>query len=604
MKKLLGVVLGALVIALALWVALRVQQANRQMTVSELLPKTTVLLAHLPDLKQTREQWHESDLYALWHEPAVQAWLQKPLARFAKEHADRQVFDEFLQLNPTDNFLALASFDNNDPKFIGGFHFAKPEAEARKFIEAREAPLLAKSGSKKREVINYHEHQIETVNAGRFALATVFDRNWFFAANDLEALKALLERADRRTSAAAKSALRESELFQDVTKQLPTSYAGMFFVDPQPFVRRLMPLLTLTGNSATDRLQQLKEVRCVAGTMGFEHGKMHEATYVGMPQRHPGEKLQRPALATVSKDAFFYSASLTSWPAPWRVSGGSPLATLPPFLQQVAAALGNAGISQQDFDAAFGDELEFVGNWPQEAHWPQISALLPVKDAARARKILDALAGSDLFGASWTRSENNGVSYLTMSGFGGFIPVNPTIALSDRMLVIGSDSATVNAAVAPKSAPGDLLEKSDAFRTAEKLVPAGESAFNYIDTRLLFERADAGVRPLLLMSATIYPALGKSMDLSKLPPPDAIAKHLSPIVMSQRYTGSGYLTDSVGPITFNEAAIGVVGAVAATYVHMQHGLSGLYQQANPTPPPQPALAPAPAAPPSPSPTPL
>ncbi len=604
MKKLLGVVLGALVIALALWVALRVQQANRQMKVSELLPKTTVLLAHLPDLQQTRQQWHESDLYALWHEPSVQAWLQDSLARFGHDRGHRRAFDEFLQLNPTDTFLALGSMENNEPRLIGGFHFEQPESDARKFIQAREAPLLARSGSKKREIISYRDHQIETVNAGGFALATVFDRNWFFVSNDLEAMKGLLDRADRRTPEAAKNSLRESELYQTATKQLPMSYAGMFFVDPQAFVQRLMPLLTMSGNPAvTDRLQQLKQIRCVSGTMAFDHGKMHENTYVGMPERHPGEKLKRPALATVGGNAFLYSASLASWPEAWRLSQSSPPGTLPPFLQQFAAALRNAGISQQDFGAAFGDELEIVGTWPQEAHWPQVSVWLPVKDSTRARKILGALAGSELFGASWTRSENNGVSYLRMSGLGGFVPVNPTIALTDRMLIAASDSATVEAAVESKGPPTDLLENSDTFKNAQKLVAESESAFNYIDTRLLFERADAALRPLLLMSATIYPALGKAVDIAKLPPAEAIVQHLSPIVMSQRYTGNGYLTESAGPITFNEAAVGLMGAFAATYMHMQDGLAGLYKQAIPKPAASSVLTPSPSATPTPSSTP-
>jgi hypothetical protein len=36
-----------------------------------------------------------------------------------------------------------------------------------------------------------------------------------------------------------------------------------------------------------------------------------------------------------------------------------------------------------------------------------------------------------------------------------------------------------------------------------------------------------------------------------------VAKHLSPIVSSQRYEADGYLTESVGPITLSEAAVGV-----------------------------------------------
>lgn len=588
MKKFLAVVTAALVIALALWVALRVQQANRQMKVAELLPKTTLVFAHVPDFKRTREQWHASDLYALWQEPAVQAWLQKPLAELAKKRGGRPSLAEFFQLGPTDGFLALTSIENNEPKFIAGFHFDQSETNVRQFIEQREAPWLAKSGSAKREKITYQEHQLETVNAGRFVLATVYDRNWFFASNDLASLKALLDRADRRTQNPAGGSLRENEVFNSATKHLPDDYEGMFFVDPKPFVEKLLPVLAMTGQSAvTEQWQRLKQVSSITGSLGFDHGKMHEAIFVAMPQRDPGEKLTRPSLAAASKNTFFYSASLTHWPANWLLSGASSPPTLPPFLQQLSAALAKAGISQNDMSAAFGDEMEVIGEWAPDAHWPTLSAVLPVRDAARARKIADALTSVALAGASWTRSEKDGVSYYTTSGFGGFVPIRPALAVSDRMWVAGTDAAAIEAAVLQKAAPAGKLQKSAGFHEAEARVAAGDSAFNYIDAKLLFERADAAMRPLLLMSATIYPALGNKIDAAKLPPADAIAKHLSPIVMSQRYTGDGYLSETIGPITFNEATIGLVGVIGGSYIYLQRGFDGLYRQATPTPSPTP-----------------
>jgi hypothetical protein len=113
------------------------------------------------------------------------------------------------------------------------------------------------------------------------------------------------------------------------------------------------------------------------------------------------------------------------------------------------------------------------------------------------------------------------------------------------------------------------LEKSAVFRDATKQVPAGESAFNYVDTRLLFERADAAVRPLLLMGAAFSPVLGKNLDPAKLPPPEAIAKHLSPIVMAQRYSGEGYVTESIGPVTFRQATMGLAAAMGGVFVSLQ-----------------------------------
>ena len=62
---------------------------------------------------------------------------------------------------------------------------------------------------------------------------------------------------------------------------------------------------------------------------------------------------------------------------------------------------------------------------------------------------------------------------------------------------------------------------------------------------------------MLLMSAAFMPAISDYIDVGKLPAAEIVVKHLSPIVSSQRYERDGYVTESVGPVTLSEAAIGV-----------------------------------------------
>jgi hypothetical protein len=50
-----------------------------------------------------------------------------------------------------------------------------------------------------------------------------------------------------------------------------------------------------------------------------------------------------------------------------------------------------------------------------------------------------------------------------------------------------------------------------------------------------------------------------------LPPPELVTKHLSPIVASHRYDGDGYVAESLGPITLNQALI-VFGVPAAFWI--------------------------------------
>jgi hypothetical protein len=89
------------------------------------------------------------------------------------------------------------------------------------------------------------------------------------------------------------------------------------------------------------------------------------------------------------------------------------------------------------------------------------------------------------------------------------------------------------------------------------LLPAPTNFFAYVDMALLYSRLDASLRPMLLMAAAFMPAVANSVDPAKLPSPEVITRHLSPIVSSQRYDRDGYVAESIGPITLDQSAIGL-----------------------------------------------
>ncbi len=572
MKKLVAVLVIALVVAAAVWIAVRVQIAKRLATVPSLLPQTTLIMVEAPDLRKTRADWHESDIYKLWREPAVQEFLQKPLGHLPANRGGRRTLEEFLALGPKNSFLALTALEKNEPKLIGGFHFDATPEKAREFISRREAELLAKTSNAKRETIVYEQHKIETVSVAQFVFASVYDNQWYFASNDVALLQTLLDRVDHRREK-AEGSLEKNPAFAAAMKHLPHDYTGMVFLDPRPFVEKIMPFVAMTGQSLPmDQLQRLRQVQSVAAAIGFEQGKMRETDFVAMPQVNAEKKLQRPMLGAAGTNTFLYSASRVHWSDNLLASSAPAAVGVPALVQRFTDGMKARGIALEDLRQAFGEELEIAGDWPTDAHWPSLIATLPVIDAARAKKIADALSSVDLGGAPWTRTEQNGVTYYSAQPFGGFVPIHPAIAISNKFMCAGSDVAAVEQALARVAQPARELEKSAPFHDATIRVPAAGSAFNYVDTRLLYERIDAAARPLLLMGASFYPALGKSVDLSKIPPQEVIGKHLSPIVMSQRYDEDGYVTESVGPVTFREATVGLAAAVGGLFIYFRDGL--------------------------------
>jgi hypothetical protein len=157
----------------------------------------------------------------------------------------------------------------------------------------------------------------------------------------------------------------------------------------------------------------------------------------------------------------------------------------------------------------------------------------------------------------------------------GFLVLKPTIAVSKRIMVAGLDPGSVDAAIQRSENPPDGLARSDTYKTASGLLPAPTNFFAYVDLAKLYTRFDETVRPILMMWATFMPKVNDQVDLSRVPPPEAIAKHLSPIVSSERYRADGYITESIGPITLNQSGIALVAIAALGYRTGIPGFSGL-----------------------------
>ena len=594
MKKLFAVILIALAVAAAIWIAVRVELSWRTVTVPELLPQNTLLLVQAPDVKQMQARWRESALYQIWREPSVQVWSNKLLEQFRRDHQGSQNFHDFIGLGPSRVFAAVTSIDNSEPRLVGGFHFEAAPEEVRKFIEARAAKWWPQAVAVKRETLLYRRHQIENLHGARLQFASVLDDHWFFASNDVAALKALLDRADRRPGKGEPS-LKQNEVFAAAAKHLPNEYAAMIFLDPQPFLEKLLPLVTMTGQSLpATQLQRLKSVRSVISALGFERDQMRERDFVAMPRIGTEKKLSRTLLSAAAGNTFFYSVSRVHSPDQFMTPSEVVAPGLAAILGHLSSALTSHGLKPEDLQVAFGDELEIIGQWPGDVHWPNFVASLPVADLPRARRIADALASIEIAGGAWTRTQKNGITLYTSQPLSGVVPVSLVVAITEKMLFVGTADAALETAIVNADRRAGELEKTAAFRDAAAKVPPAETAFNYLDTRLLFERLDAVIRPLLTAAATLYPALRQNLGSASLPPAEAIGRHLSPIVLSQRYEGDGYLSESVGPVTFREAALGMAIGVGASFIYLGEGLrsasllpANTPAQATPTPTPTP-----------------
>ena len=565
MKRLILLAVAIAAAAFAGWYIWALSQQTSSSAVSTLLPRETIFLAHMPDLNRAREQWHHCDIYLLYREPAVQDFLRKPLADLAKKDTASDSLREIEQLDPKNAFFALTSIDNNSPKLVGGFRFRGSPNDAERVIGKWRSRFLEKNPAAKIEKVQYERHEIELIAATPFRLATAYDGRWFFAATDLTELKALLDRADGR-SKNPRETLGKDESYRAAIAHRPTNYAAFFYLQPKTLSERFAALrAAIQGSAAANprKLSGLEQVRSICGTMQFENGKIHDLLFVGMPKLEQDGALTRSSLTLGTKETFFYLSMLLNLGEKIEALNQAPGIGL--SVQKFFQALSDNAITAEDWKAAFGSEFGALADWPSSAHWPSLVLTLPVLDAAKAGKIVEAATRGEE-DAIWIQNEKNGVRYFSMQPAASLFAIAPTIALSNQIMIAGFSPVSVEEAVKRSGRTSSELSDSQIFKQAGRLVPPPTNLFAYIDTALLYTRIDASLRPMLSVAAAFMPAVNRYVDPGKIPASEVITKHLSPIVSSQRYDRDGYVAESAGPIPLDQAAVGlaILSGVGAT----------------------------------------
>jgi hypothetical protein len=477
--------------------------------------------------------------------------LNRPLSRIPQRDAASQTIGQVEKLSVKDAFVAVTSIENNEPHLVGGFRFRGSESDAENVIARWRSQIVRDSSQ--HETVDYEQHKIDIIGARPNQIASVYDGQWFFASNDLAELKTLLDRLDGREKD-QQTLLEADETFRGAMAHMPATYALLFYVQPKAVSEKLAPLRNALS-AASNPNEVVDQIRSVCGVTRFEDGKMRDVLFVGMPQAQPDRKLTRSSLDLGTADTFFYLATLINADSVGRLSQtGVPSGT---WLQKVFDAAARGGVTADDWKAAFDLELASLADWPQTSHWPSIIATLPVKDFSRASKVVEVITHAIDEDAAWTKSEKNGVIYFYMQTPAALLAITPTIALSNQRLVVGLDTVSVESAITRSGKSSLGLTDSPTYKSAVRSIPTPTGAFVYVDAALLYSRLDAALRPMLLMSAAFMPAISDYVDAGKLPPPEIVAKHLSPIVSSQRYDRDGYVTESIGPVTLSEAAVAV-----------------------------------------------
>ena len=554
------------------------------------LPAETLAFLSLPDPQQIAVDWKTTDLYKIWTEPSVQAFFAKPLSKIPENKDFDDTLAQIERVSPRNLFVALTALDekNNQPHLLAGFQFKGSNADVEKLLAKPKDALREKNPAGKADLVKYQDHSIETfaTEDGK-TVASVYLNDWYFISNDLPLLEATLDRVEHRAPA-GNAALDADPDFKAVLAKMPANPATLIFAKPRVLFDRIFALAATAGQSMNEeQLAEVRKIKAIGATTSFDGGKLRDTIYSLAPgHKQYGGPLQLSALPLTSVDTLLFYAGVLQLPdhyeLPANPGASNPGAAGYALLGQYADQLKAQGLTMEGFNAAFGRELSLQLDWPAASSQPSLVLSLDVRDPAASAKFLDGFLKTLPPDVHWQLANADGLTYRSLS-LPTLSVVTPTLTLTTKHLIIGLSTPGVRDAAAHEKAGVPNFTTSATYKTAMGTVDKPNVAATYIDAKPLFERTYTTLKPLAMFGAAFAgPQVNDYVDLSKLPEGEAISKHLSPIVLSEKSDDQGFLVESVGPVTFVQASAGlggIIGAAAVPVLQKQMGAAAGHQDA-------------------------
>jgi hypothetical protein len=505
---------------------------------ASMLPAGTVFYASLNDIPRSALRWQGSALAQIGREPEVRAFLEKPLARLEADAGAGEAGGILSALKPTQIFVAATGVSARRSDFVVGFQYwgGKSDFDAAVARLRKELP----PGAESRE--SHAGDEIVVTAHGAFVLGSATHGRWGFLSTDQAALRALLDRVAGRGSGPV---LADAPEYRTSTERTLPAPDVTFFLRPPKIVDAVIEAGASQGAEAIpEQVRELRATEAVAGAWKLDGATQRDAVFLLRPGTAPAEAAARKAIRFTTADSVLFVNFLA------RSDGLAPLlrSTLPRGGDAIAAlAESSAG--------SFGPEGAIIADWKTGQATPAALVALEIRDPAGAA---DAIAKLTAFFPETLISERDGVRLFSIPSVSNPF-ASPTLALAGDFLIAGLDPAAVARAA---GTTGPTLEAQPSFAPALALYRSSDELFAFVDSRAVFERAYNALRPVILFGAQLMPGVSQTIDTTKLPQTETIARHLPPITLSEKRFTDGLRVESAGPFGVSQLALGLAAAAA------------------------------------------
>jgi len=524
-----------------------------------MLPANTMLAVHLPNLGRTRDRLKNTTLADILRDPDVQKLMSIPadvVIRGMKRLKSEMGVDVQTILDGLDGEAVLGvTLNGLEPGFLGAIDLGDAYLEAHQLVRELGQGKLRFEQRSGVDVFSIRLGAADGKGPGPREMHICFhDGRLLIAAGE-----GMIEMAIKGPT----TPLTSVKGYQNcVALTFGSEAAIRCHINLEPLVRlalftggdEVAQALTLLG---LDRAQSLTLATTIDGAEFRDRVVfLSEGGNPLLKRMLVNHEVSRETLSRVpgSVESFMLGRLRLAW--------------LPQFVKELAAKEDQAaaakvevalaqvknvlGLSLEEFLEAMGDEVVYLKIKPPESvplqarlGNPFLGSILAfhMQDEKKVASALEALARID-----------SGLRAVPIRGLTGFewrldldLPIQPRLALKDGWLFAATDPESLIRLL--ESEGGTPILKSPTFELRLRGMPDQVCAVSYTDLR-------PTVNQLFEMAQTALPMLSMAMDgkadlpfdMSELPSPEVINRHLTPVTSYVQLIEHGVVTETVSPI--------------------------------------------------------
>ncbi len=586
MKRILPIILALALVAAAVIHFLKQRDSGAldlpKGRAAELAPADTLVFIELPDVPRSSQRWKETSIYKISEEPEWREFVAKWDDFTTQNAGAKEVFGvigEIQRADPAGLFIAMTSFDDKGPKFVGGFPYRGKRSDVQLVVGKLREQMLKSAPAVKSELVKHEGIEIETLTDKNFTAVLAYADNWFFFGSDLEVLKGTLS----RHSGKAPAGLSKVPLFIETVKQGSPEPDLTVFVSWKPILEKIQTMQAALNPKAS-KMPDPYGTEAILYTAKMDGLLMRDRFYARMASPLKITETPDRSLAFSSAATYAY-AFLNAGELEKIVTAMSKDSDVADVQKNVDAALAPKGLKFMDIFTTFGPELAMLSDWePGGISLPTFFAAVEVRDAAKARLFAELIAEQMKDGDKLVKKEENGTSFWSLTTSVPF--AQPTLGINDKHMIFGLSYSTAATALRQLKAGGGNLNSSPAFQSSLKTVPPPAIGLLYVDFKTLFERLYEKFKPSLAFALLENPDVAKYFDGAKLPKAETISRHLLPLALTYGPAEQGFVAEGAGSLSLIQTYVPAVGGMAGFFFYTRVKSMSVAPPPVPVSPPQ------------------